>query len=127
MNNLPNNEKILIIDDEEDILKLLSTVLKKEGLDNIYTAKDAVSGYALFESIDPDIIILDIMLPDGNGIEEKEIKHIFDRYYRGTNTGTKHKGSGLGMAIAKDIVEAHNGTINIKSQSGVGTELEIIL
>ena len=64
---------------------------------------------------------------NGKGIEEKEIKHIFDRYYRGTNTGVKHKGSGLGMAIAKDIIEAHNGSINIKSQSGVGTEIEIIL
>lgn len=77
MDNSVNDEKILIIDDEEDILKLLSTVLKKEGLDNIYTAKDAVSGYALFESIDPDIIILDIMLPDGNGYEIcKKIRQI---------------------------------------------------
>ncbi|HHX61453.1 MAG TPA: response regulator transcription factor [Epulopiscium sp.] len=69
MKNLSNSEKILIIDDEEDILKLLSTVLKREGLDNIYTAEDAVSGYALFERVDPDIILLDIMLPDGDGYE----------------------------------------------------------
>jgi DNA-binding response OmpR family regulator len=69
MNNLSSNEKILIIDDEEDILKLLSTVLKKEGLNNIYTAEDAKSGYALFESEEPDIILLDIMLPGGDGYE----------------------------------------------------------
>ncbi|ABR47867.1 two component transcriptional regulator, winged helix family [Alkaliphilus metalliredigens QYMF] len=69
MNNRSNNEKILIIDDEEDILKLLSTVLKREGLDDIYTAGDANSGYALFEKEDPDIILLDIMLPDGDGYE----------------------------------------------------------
>lgn len=64
-----NNKKILIIDDEEDILKLLSTVLRREGLGNIYTAKDAASGYAMFEKVRPDIILLDIMLPDGDGYD----------------------------------------------------------
>ncbi len=68
-----------------------------------------------------------LIIDNGRGIKEEELKHIFERYYRGTNTGTRHKGSGLGMAIAKDIVEAHDGSINIKSQVGVGTEIEIIL
>lgn len=67
------------------------------------------------------------IIDNGKGIKDSEIKHIFERYYRGTNTGTKRKGSGLGMAIARDIVEAHNGSIKIKSQLGVGTEIEIIL
>lgn len=67
------------------------------------------------------------IIDKGKGIDDVEIKRIFDRYYRGTNTGTKHKGSGLGMVIARDIVEAHNGSITIKSQLGVGTEIEIIL
>lgn len=64
---------------------------------------------------------------NGKGIKEEELKYIFERYYRGTNTGKRHKGSGLGMAIAKDIVKVHDGIINIKSQTGVGTEIEIIL
>jgi signal transduction histidine kinase len=64
---------------------------------------------------------------NGKGIKEEELKYIFERYYRGTNTGKRHKGSGLGMAIAKDIVKAHDGIINIKSQTGIGTEIEIIL
>lgn len=64
---------------------------------------------------------------NGKGIKEEELKYIFERYYRGTNTGKRHKGSGLGMAIAKDIVKAHDGVINIKSQTGIGTEIEIIL
>src|SRR5699024_4595994 len=77
MNDLLNYGKILIIDDEEDILKLLSTVFKKEGLKNIYTAGDAEEGYTLFEKEDPDIILLDIMLPDGDGYEVcKRIREI---------------------------------------------------
>ncbi|NLI89298.1 MAG: response regulator transcription factor [Epulopiscium sp.] len=69
MENKISNKKILIIDDEEDILNLLSTVLKKEGLRNIFKARDAKSGYTLFEKEDPDIILLDIMLPDEDGYE----------------------------------------------------------
>ncbi|MCR2045169.1 sensor histidine kinase [Anaerosalibacter massiliensis] len=64
---------------------------------------------------------------NGKGIKKEELKHIFDRYYRGTNTGKRHKGSGLGMAIAKDIVKAHGGIINMESELGVGTKIEIIL
>lgn len=63
------NKKILIIDDEEDILKLLSMVLKKEGFENIYTAEDGEGGFTLFNRINPDIILLDIMLPDEEGYE----------------------------------------------------------
>lgn len=67
------------------------------------------------------------IIDNGKGIKEEELKHIFERYYRGTNTGKRHKGSGLGMAIAKDIVKAHDGIINIESEFGVGTKIEIIL
>ncbi|MBU5484646.1 response regulator transcription factor [Clostridium sp. MSJ-11] len=64
-----SKKKILIIDDEEDILKLLSMVLKKEGFENIYTAEEGESGFTLFKRINPDIILLDIMLPDEEGYE----------------------------------------------------------
>lgn len=64
-----SKKKILIIDDEEDILNLLSMVLKKEGFENIYTAEEAESGFTLFKRVNPDIILLDIMLPDEEGYE----------------------------------------------------------
>ena len=55
------------------------------------------------------------------------MENIFDRYYRGTNTGEAHRGSGLGMSIVKQIVNAHNGDIKINSILGKGTDIEIIL
>ncbi|WFD10235.1 sensor histidine kinase [Tepidibacter hydrothermalis] len=64
---------------------------------------------------------------NGKGIGPEDIKYIFDRYYRGTNTGERHKGSGLGMAIAKEIVKAHGGDIKINSKLGQGTQIEVIL
>ncbi|MFJ8258571.1 sensor histidine kinase [Peribacillus asahii] len=62
---------------------------------------------------------------DGKGIKKEELNRIFDRYYRGTNTGESHKGSGLGMAIANDIIRAHDGEIRIDSVVGHGTTIKI--
>lgn len=64
---------------------------------------------------------------NGKGIKQEELDRIFDRYFRGTNTGELHKGSGLGMAIAHDIVVAHGGKIQVHSQLGQGTRIEIEL
>lgn len=64
---------------------------------------------------------------NGKGISESDLENIFDRYYRGTNTGEAHKGSGLGMSIAKEIVNAHGGDIKINSILGKGTDIKIIL
>lgn len=63
------NNKILIVDDEYEILKLLETVLRKEGFTNIYTAQTSKSGLEEFKRIKPDLVLLDVMLPDGDGYE----------------------------------------------------------
>lgn len=64
---------------------------------------------------------------DGKGIEKSDLDRIFDRYYRGTNTGDVHKGSGLGMAISKDIIIAHDFNVDINSEVGKGTEVRIFI
>lgn len=68
--------KVLLIDDEEDILDLLTTVLKREGFSKIYVASNGQSGIDLLKKIKPDIVLLDIMLPDSNGYDIfKELKN----------------------------------------------------
>jgi two-component system alkaline phosphatase synthesis response regulator PhoP len=62
------NEKVLVIDDEENILNLVTSYLKKEGY-KIATAKDGPSGLEAARTFKPDIIVLDIMLPGMDGIE----------------------------------------------------------
>jgi signal transduction histidine kinase len=64
---------------------------------------------------------------DGCGMDEETIGKLFDRYYRGTNTEETTAGSGLGMSIAKMIVEAHLGRIDIRSAMGIGTTIFIYL
>jgi two-component system alkaline phosphatase synthesis response regulator PhoP len=60
--------KILIVDDEPDILELIEYNLKKEGY-QVYTASNGQEGVALAKKVLPDLIILDVMMPKMDGIE----------------------------------------------------------
>jgi two-component system, OmpR family, sensor histidine kinase KdpD len=57
----------------------------------------------------------------GPGIEEEEIGHIFDKFYRGKDERHRVQGTGMGVPIAKTIVEAHGGTIGVVSCLGQGS------
>jgi len=61
-------QKILIVDDEPDILELIEYNLKKEGY-QVYLASNGQDGVAMAKKIHPDLIILDIMMPKMDGIE----------------------------------------------------------
>lgn len=64
----------------------------------------------------------------GPGIPADELPHVFERFYRGTNTGeARASGSGLGLAIVRSIVEMHGGEIEVASVIGEGTEFRITL
>ncbi|MPQ42950.1 sensor histidine kinase [Clostridium tarantellae] len=62
---------------------------------------------------------------NGQGINEEEINNIFNRYYKGSHTGEKAKGTGLGMAISKEIIHGHGGTVKVESLVGVGTSVMV--
>ena len=68
--------------------------------------------------------IVEIYVQDfGKGIDPRYHKSIFDRYFR--VPGTKVQGSGLGLSISKDFVEAHNGTLTVESELGKGSKFII--
>lgn len=60
-------KKILLIDDEDQLLSLLEEVLEKEGFKNIYKAVTGIDGILNAKEVNPDIIILDVNLPDIEG------------------------------------------------------------
>ncbi|TDG35766.1 response regulator transcription factor [Pedobacter changchengzhani] len=66
MNNL--GHKILIVDDEPDILELIEYNLKKDGY-QVFTASNGQEGITVAKKVQPDLIILDIMMPKMDGIE----------------------------------------------------------
>lgn len=64
---------------------------------------------------------------NGKGMDEEYIENLFERYYRGTSTSERAEGAGLGMSIAKAIIELHNGKIKVHSSVGKGTTVVLIL
>lgn len=64
----------------------------------------------------------------GSGIAPEDLPYIFERFYRADPARQQHDGSsGLGLAIARSLVEAHGGTITVTSQPGQGTTFTISL
>lgn len=63
----------------------------------------------------------------GPGIDSFEQSLIFDKFYRGRGHRSTIQGTGMGLAIAKAIVEAHGGTINVTSQLGQGSVFSFAL
>jgi len=63
----------------------------------------------------------------GLGIPEESIPHLFEKFYRVREHEGKATGTGLGLSISKQIIQGHNGRIEVKSKMGVGTSFTIHL
>jgi signal transduction histidine kinase len=64
----------------------------------------------------------------GYGIAAEEIEHIFERFYRGKHASQSAiAGSGLGLAITRELVELHNGRMEVESEEGRGSTFSVIL
>ena len=63
----------------------------------------------------------------GNGIPKDKMKHLFERFYDGEYRRHKTIGTGLGLALTRDLVYLHNGTIECESEEGHGTTFSLSL
>jgi len=111
---------------EEVIYNLLSNAVKftpPGGRISAAVTKNP-GGQDNFPSGSVDISVRDT----GPGIPREQLGHIFDRFYQSDITSEHHrKGSGIGLAIAKEVVELHHGKIDVHSSEGMGTEFIIRL
>ena len=64
-----DKQRILVVDDETDILDLIETALRRDGFTNIMAAAKGVDAVDLCRRFDPDALVLDVMLPDIDGYE----------------------------------------------------------
>ncbi len=103
---------------QQVIINIVSNAIK-------YTANyGAVKIYSSYVSDNAIIRIVD----NGMGIPEKDVKRIFERFYRVDKARSREQGgTGLGLAIAKEIINAHAGEITLNSKLNEGTEIIITL
>lgn len=118
-----NIQPDLMIDGDEDrliqvIFNLLDNAIK-------FTASDGIVKISAHRSNQ----CITINIEDtGQGIPAKDLPHIFERFYRIDAARNRSQGGfGLGLAIVKRIVELHNGTIDVQSVVGQGTEFVVTL
>jgi len=94
--------KILVIDDEESILKLVTSYLRAEGYE-YYTAADGLSGLKAARAYRPDLIVLDIMLPGLDGIELlTELRRESDVYVIMLTARTEEIDKIVGLSVGAD-------------------------
>jgi signal transduction histidine kinase len=88
--------------------ELVTLVLKQEERDGVAWA------------------VLDVQ-DQGIGIPESDLDRIFERFYRASNAAGKSRGTGLGLASSRQIVQQHGGTITVRSEPGKGSTFTIHL
>lgn len=118
-----NSRNISFHGGNENVTLVFDSTLLKRALNNLLY--NALVHNSIETKIDVTVKVeerIQICIQDnGRGMGEEELKNSFTRYYRGTNTRQKPEGTGLGMAIAKQIIELQGGEIHVKSKPGSGT------
>src|SRR5699024_11102555 len=119
-----SSEEIEYVSETADLVWIIDRHLMKRALLNfIYNAFIHNEQVKLTIKITKDSIMIE---DNGKGISPSEQEQVFTRYYRGTNT-IDIKGTGLGMAISRDIIIAHGGDVQLTSEINQGTKIEIKL
>jgi signal transduction histidine kinase len=117
--NCETSENLIVLGDSDELIRLFVNLL-----DNAikYTERGEISISANHNEKSVVVKVTDT----GIGIPVEYIPHIFDRFYRVEESRTL-RGAGLGLAIAKEIIRAHHGEIEVHSKIGQGTTFVINL
>ena len=108
---------------DKERLKQLFVIL----LDNAIKYTKENGSISIRSSVKNSRVLIDI-IDTGIGIPKTDLPYIFDRYYRGDKSRNRAiEGSGLGLSIARWIVQSHSGTIRVVSKEGEGTHVFVNL
>lgn len=119
------NQKI-IIDGDENVSFIGDYKWQQEAITNII--KNCIehneNNGTIYINYEENSLFTKITIRDeGEGIPKEDLKHIFERFYKGKNSS--ENSVGIGLALAKNIIEKNNGMINCKSELDKGTEFVI--
>jgi two-component system, OmpR family, sensor kinase len=79
------------------------------------------------EAGDPDVVVLSVA-DDGPGMAPEDAARVFERFYRAESSRTRENGgSGLGLAIVASLVEAHGGSVEVRTAPGRGADFRVRL
>lgn len=110
------DQSYLVMADRETIRQVFTNLI----VNSIKYGNENGTTKVSFYDLDNKILVE--VSDNGLGIEEKHLKHVFDRFYRtDASRNRKQGGSGLGLSIVKHIIEAHDQTINVRSTINVGS------
>ena len=113
-------ERASIVADREQIRLIITNLL-----DNAIKYSPAGSRVIVTVERQEEMVQISI-LDSGIGITEDDIDHIFDRFYRANMAEVRDEtGTGLGLAVVSGILDAHKGSINVKSKVGEGREFKV--
>lgn len=102
------SKRILLVDDEPELLKLVTSILNEDGYYLIYTSSTFSEALSLFKKVKPDAAILDVMLPDGDGFSlMREIRKLSDIpiLFLTAKGEAEDKFTGLGLGADDYIVK----------------------
>ena len=112
-------ESIVFTGDYKWLLEALSNIIKN-------CAEHSPAGAGIYLSIEQNSIYTKFTVRDeGEGMSGEDQRHIFERFYKAKNA--RPESVGIGLSLAKSIVEAENGYIKVESEVGKGSTFEIIL
>ena len=106
---MDHTKKILLVDDEPELLTLVAVILKEDGFENIMTASTVSEGIDAAKTQKPDLAILDVMLPDGDGFSlMQQIRAFSDMpvIFLTARDEAEDKLAGLGLG-ADDYIAKH--------------------
>ena len=81
-------------------------------------------GHVLVEAYEEENCIHVKVIDTGVGIPEQDIDHVKEKFFK---SNTTVRGSGIGLAVADEIIKQHNGLLFIESKEGVGTTVTVVL
>lgn len=119
-------QKIIVSENTKDIYFIGDYNWQLEALTNIVKncIEHSTENKNIYISYEQNNFYTKILVRDeGSGIEDKDIRHIFERFYKGKNSS--NNSVGIGLALAKSIIEKDNGYIICTSKVGKGTTFEI--
>ena len=114
--DIPEEKEMMIIADMDWTMEAIMNLMKN--------CMEHNKGGAVHCSYAQNPLYTEILIWDeGAGFDREDIPHLFERFYRGKNAG--EEGIGIGLALAREIIERQNGTIQAKNRAEGGALFEI--